>query len=52
MVRSAGRFSFAAASPDDKSKGAGKMLCLMPLSDGLLEEFLFGLCCDHREGDG
>jgi NTE family protein len=40
MVRSAGRFSFAAGSPDDKGKGAGKMLCLMPLSDGLpIEEF-------------
>ena len=40
MVRSAGRFSFTGVSPDDKSKGAGKMLCLMPLSDGLpFEEF-------------
>jgi NTE family protein len=40
MVRSAGRFSLAAKSPDDKGKGAGKMLCLMPLSDGLpFEEF-------------
>jgi NTE family protein len=40
MVRSAGRSSFTAVSPDDKSKSAGKMLCLMPLSDGLpFEEF-------------
>jgi NTE family protein len=39
MVRSAGRFSLA-ASPDDKSKGASRMLCLMPLSEDLpFEEF-------------
>ena len=38
MARSAGRFSFAAVPADDK--GAGKILCLMPLSDGLpFEEF-------------
>jgi NTE family protein len=44
MVRSAGRFSFAAVSRDDKGKGAGKILCLMPLSDGLPFEKFRSVC--------
>jgi NTE family protein len=44
MVSSAGRFSFGALSSNDKSKGAGKVLCLMPLSGGLPFEKFRSVC--------
>ena len=44
MLRSSGRFSFPAGLPPGKSKGAGRMLCLMPLSEGVPFEEFSSIC--------
>jgi NTE family protein len=44
IVRSAGRLSLAGRAPDAKSRNAGRMLCLMPLSEDLPFAEISSIC--------